>query len=196
MHHSSDNRPFLRVLGALLVALFCTGLVAARQSDDGDEPKYERVPMAIVVNPRNPTTNLTLGELRSHLFMKRGHWPNGEACEILLRPNDSLEMRVLLDVVYQKSEKQLAKYWIQEVFRGRIKDKPAVVATTAAVGTQVAANVGAMSVVPASEVPDGVRVLTIDDMAPDDAKYPLFALVRVEPEKEEGEEGGDGGGGD
>jgi hypothetical protein len=67
----------------------------------------------------------------------------------------------------------LQKYWVGKLFSGEIPAKPSYVPNPEAAGSRVKESEGAVSVVLASDVPAGVRVLSITDKRPGDADYPL-----------------------
>lgn len=138
-------------------------------------PAAAPVALAVIVNPKNPTTGLTFTELRSHLKLELQFWSNGERATLFLRASDSEETKILLAKVYDTGARELRKYWIGRVFRGEIAAAPTVVPTAAAAGARVRDSEGAFSIVLATEVPDGVRVLTIDGKRPGEVGYPLNA---------------------
>ena len=82
-------------------------------------------------------------------------------------------MGVLLAKVYETTAPGLRKFWIGKAFRGEIPAAPSVVPTSEAAGTRVNGEAGAFSVVRADQVPEGVRVVTIDGKRPGEAGYPL-----------------------
>ena len=142
-------------------------------------PAQEAV--AVIVNPRNPATNLSLRQLRSHLKLEQQFWPDRDRVELFLRPSRSLEMEVLLAEVYRMTSDELRKYWVGKVFRGDIPAKPAVIPNARAAGIRVGKLEHALTVVLASDVPEGVRVLTIDGKKPSDREYPLVVRRKSTP---------------
>ena len=137
----------------------------------------EPTAIAVVVNPRNPVTDLSLRQLRSYFKLEQQYWPSKERCEVFLRPTRSKEADILLDRVYQMSNEELRKYWVGKIFRGEISSKPSVIPTAKAAGARVGSVTGALTVILADEVPEGVRVLTIDGKKPGDEGYPLVAAA-------------------
>ena len=135
--------------------------------------RQETQDLAVIVHPKNPATNLDLDALRTYFKLERQFWPDKKRVKLFLRPSRSLEMQILEDVVYRMSSSELRKYWIGKVFRGEIPAKPAIVPTASAAGARVRDVPEAFTVVLANEVPEGVRVLTIDGKKPGDAGYPL-----------------------
>jgi hypothetical protein len=155
----------------LVLAAGCLGALSL-QSTPGFQTGKPR-PLAVLVNQKNPTTNLTFRQLRSYFKLEQQFWPSKESCVLYLRPTNSDETQVLLKDVYKMTSPELRKYWVSKVFRGEISSKPTVIPTAKAAGSRVKRVVGAITVVLADEVPDGVRVLTIDGKKPDEAGYPL-----------------------
>ena len=143
-----------------------------------DEPTPdEPVTLAIIVNPKNPTTNLKLADLRAYFKADRTFWPNGKRIQLYLRKSGSPEMQILLDDVYEMSASRLRRYLRGKNFRGEVTGGKAytIAPSTDKAIARVKANVGAISVVLASEVKEGVRVLSIDGKRPGDEGYPLVA---------------------
>jgi len=129
--------------------------------------------LAVIVNPKNPVTNLSYNELRAYLRLDKQKWPDNKPIELLLRPSKSVEMEILLDQVYRMTSAQLHKYWAGKVFRGDISSKPSVVPTAASARARVLKVPSALTVVMHDEVPEGVRVLTIDGKQPGEEGYRL-----------------------
>lgn len=159
-------------LGLAAVCLAAAGVQASERAPVDEES------VAVIVNPKNPTTNLTFRQLRSYLKLEQQFWPDKDRVELFLRPSRSSEMAVLLSEVYSMSRDELRKYWVGKVFRGDIPSKPAVIPTAKAAGIRVNKLENAITIVLASEVPDGVRVLTIDNKKPGDEGYPLVVRER------------------
>jgi len=163
------GRGFLKLAALVLLAA-----AAPEMRPEGAPGALTAKALAVIVNPRNPTTNVSFNELRSYLKLERGFWPDKTRCELLLRPSNSLEMEILFAKVYRMSSDELRKYWVGKVFRGEISAKPSVVPTVASACSRVQKILGALTVMLADEVPEGVRVLTIDGKKPGDEGYPLF----------------------
>lgn len=162
-----------RTLAALTLA--AVGIAAGMPVEEVRPDEPELVSVAVVVNPKNPVTDLTLRQLRAYFKLEQQYWPSKERCEVFLRPTRSKETEILLDRVYQMSNDELRKYWVGKIFRGEISSKPAVIPSAKAAGARVGSVTGAITVILADQVPDGVRVLTIDGKLPGDEGYPLVA---------------------
>jgi hypothetical protein len=176
----------LRILALLLLAPLAVGFAddngskdpkSDKGKEDGEkdgEKKKKKVPFAVIVHEKNPVQKLSFAELRSYLRMRRQFWPNRKRCDLYLPKQDSDAYRMLLDTVYKTTDKKLQKYWVRLLFAGDIPAKPSVVTSPKAAGSQVKKNEGALSVVPADQVPKGVRVLPIDGKKPGDDGYALI----------------------
>lgn len=154
-----------RLPALAFLSLLLPGQVATRRAP-------ERT-LAVIVHPKNETQNLTFEELRAFFTLERQFWPAGRRVSLLLRPSGSSEQKVLLETVYRMTEKELRKYWSAKIFAGQIPALPSVIGTTAKTAAEVKGSEGAISVVLASEIPEGVRVLSIDRKRPGDPGYRL-----------------------
>ena len=146
-----------------LVLLFSVAGAATQ----GKQP----IAMAVIVHPKNPLRDVTAHELKGYLRLDRQFWPGRKRVQLYLPPSDSPAKRAMNDKIYGMDESKLRKYWVSKVFAGEIPASPQVVKNPEAAGRLVSASEGAVSVVPADEVPPGVRVLTIDSKGPGDEGY-------------------------
>ena len=158
------------LLFAPVAAAFADG---KDKKPETDKKKKADVELAVIVNEKNPVKKISYSELRSYLKMRRQFWPNRKRCDLYLPKRDSVTYKILLKKVYKTSDKKLQKYWVRLLFAGDIPAKPSVVTSPKAAGTQVKKNEGGLSIVPAKQVPKGVRVLPIDGKKPGDKGYAL-----------------------
>jgi len=171
----------IRILALLLLAPLAVALADGKDkppasekppAEGKDEAKKPQA-FAVIVNEKNPVKKLSFSELRSFLRMRRQFWPNRKRCDLYLPKRESDAYEMLLKNVYKTSDKKLQKYWVRLLFSGDIPAKPSVVTSPKAAGAQVIKNEGALSIVPADEVPKGVQVLLIDGKKPGEEGYPL-----------------------
>jgi phosphate transport system substrate-binding protein len=132
------------------------------------------------VNPKNPTTNVTLRELREILLGDRQWW----ACKqphitLTAMPRGSAERDTLTRTIYKMDDAAFDKYFFFEVYRGLLPTSPTILDTAAEVKKFVSRTPGAVGYVRASEVDDSVKVLRIDGLFPEDDGYPLRLRTRV-----------------
>jgi len=162
------------MLRALHLSAFAVLLLGAARPEPAAAPA-QAAPraLAVIVNPKNPITNLTFNELRGYLRLDQQFWSSKERLELFLRPDDSPAMQILLDRVYRMTAEELDKHWVGKIFRGEIRAKPKVAPNARAALSRVLKVPGALSVVLAGESTEGARVLTIDGKSPGDPGYPL-----------------------
>lgn len=147
-------------------------------SPNARRPPWES--LAIVVNPKNPTSNVTLGELREILLGERQWW----ACKLpritlTARPRGSAERETLTRTIYRMDDAASDKYFFFEVYRGVLPTSPTILDTAAEVKKFVSRTPGAVGYVRASDVDDSVKILRIDGLFPEDDGYPLRLHTRV-----------------
>ncbi|HEX5052627.1 MAG TPA: hypothetical protein VFZ65_12700 [Planctomycetota bacterium] len=150
-----------------------------------EQPAPAKVELAIIVNAKNPTKDLSSVHLRLVCKLETQFWSNNERVQLGLRPGDTPEMKILCEHVYGMTQDELSKYWTGRLFRGQIPAEPAILRSSDAAIRFVKRSAGALSVIPATEiakVPKEVRVLTIDGKLPGQPGYALEGVVQPPPE--------------
>ena len=166
--HIGCIRRIARIVMGLCACLAVFGVLSAQ-----NPPQRKAPVLAVIVNLKNPETQLTSAQLRDYFLIEREFWPNKKKAELHLPSDQSVTMSVLLDKLYRMSKNDLRKHWVRKIFRGKISDFPAVAPTAAAAIKSVKENEGAFSVILLEEVTDDVRILPIDGKLPGDEGYPL-----------------------
>ena len=147
-----------------------------------EDEASEEVALAVIINAENPTTNLKFRDLRKLLRVDKQYWEKRRRCVLYLPPTASSARTVLLARVFRMTEKELRRYWVTKVFSGDIPREPSVARTARAAGILVGKSEGGLSIVLATEVPKGVKVLKIDGKKPGDEGYALLGKVKVDPD--------------
>jgi len=127
--------------------------------------------IAVVVNPKNPTSRLTASELRKIFAGEKRTWPGGIPVKLIIRAPGAHEREVVLHLL-QLSEAEFDRYWIAQVYRGDAAEPVAVFSN----GMQKEAIIsipGAIAVIDTTDLKPGMKVLKIDDKLPGQAGYPL-----------------------
>jgi ABC-type phosphate transport system substrate-binding protein len=127
-------------------------------------------PIAVIVNNNSPINDLSMKELKA-AFQGYG-LPNLKTQNIALayvrgEIEDSFNRRVL-----GVSSKKVKVYWLRRVFQGE-SDLRRICATVAEVKKFVGQNEASIGFIPASELDDSVRAISIDDEKHDAPGYPL-----------------------
>lgn len=162
-------RSSLRILIGLAVAapVLVGSIPAPSGGADGDGA------LAVIVNSANTCPDPTADELRAILTLKRQFWSDGKRVVLILPPTGSPAKSFLLDRVYHLSDSELRKSWANRLFAGEIVAVPTSLRTAEALVAAVRRSPGAVSVVPASAVSPGVRVLAVGGKRPAQPGYPM-----------------------
>jgi hypothetical protein len=163
----------LRLPSMVAASVLLTALSLGVGTEEGSGREAKPIHVAVIVNAKNQCPDPTLEELRALLLLERQYWPDKRAVLVILRPSDSIEKQVLLKQVYRLTEAELRKLWTSKLFAGEIRGLPSVARTGAAAASAVRQCEGALSFVQATDVPPGVRVLSIGGKRPGDSSYPL-----------------------
>ena len=134
--------------------------------------------LVIVVNKANVVTNLTTDELRKFFRLAQERWPDGKKNTVLMLPSGTPARELVLKEIYQFTESELARHFIQLSYAGRSQSAPKELAGAANVRKFIFNVPGAIGYLRASEVDDTVKVVRIDGHLPDEAAYPLKLAAR------------------
>lgn len=129
--------------------------------------------VAIVVNSRNPTSDVSAAELNRMLRLETRHWQSGGRIYLILLESGTREKNVLLRRLYRMDDAELRQYWLGKVYSGEIASYPRVVASAAAVKKIVSQAPNALGFIDAAEADASVKVLRIDGRRPGDSGYLL-----------------------
>ncbi len=168
---SMQNEKLVIILS--LCFIFCVPLSHAQVK------KPKRRALAVIVNVTNPIKGLTSTQLRKTMTLSVQFWKNKKRIVLLQRPRKSPETRLLLKRVYKMSDRKLKKFWVSQLFNGRIPGIPSTIRSTTRTIHAVKKSANAVSVVFADEATSDVRILRIDGKLPGEKGYPLI----LEPSK-------------
>jgi hypothetical protein len=131
-----------------------------------------QVAIAVVVNPANPITNISHGDLRKIFAGEKHSWPHGQPIKLIERGPGCIERIVLLRLLAM-SESEYKQYWTAQVFRGDADAEPLTVPSVGMQKEAMALFPGAISLVNAKDVKPGMKVIQVDGLLPDAPGYPL-----------------------
>ena len=122
--------------------------------------------VAIIVNPRNPTSDISFDLLRKYFKAESGQWPNGAKVVIAMRqPPGQPERNAILHSIYGWDENYYQKYFSQ-------RQAPKELNTTYAMIQYVYYTPGAIGYVRADQVDSAkVKVLSVDGLRPGNSGY-------------------------
>jgi ABC-type phosphate transport system substrate-binding protein len=115
--------------------------------------------IAIIVNPSNSASTLSVGDLHRIFLGDKSTWPNGKHVFVVMGPPGSAERAAILKNVYKMSESEYAKYFLQATFTGAVSAPPKDASSTAEVKQLVAQNPGAIGYIKEQDADDSVKVL-------------------------------------
>lgn len=134
------------------------------------------VPIAVIVHKQVPVEGLSLQELRRIFLGERQFWARELPITLLTPPRGTPERKVLLEKIYQqRSEAQVQHYWFNKLYDDNAQAFPKITGSHEMSASLVRTIPGAIALVPANQIPKGVRVLLIDGKKPGDAGYPLVS---------------------
>jgi ABC-type phosphate transport system substrate-binding protein len=127
--------------------------------------------LAVVVHPSVQVDDLSFAELRKIMLADKQFWSTGQRITLIIRAPVASERTVLLEKVYKMSEAQYRQYWVAKVFRGETTEGPRLVVSNEEAVDLVGVMEGAITIVNAADVPEGLKLLRIDGHLPGDAEY-------------------------
>lgn len=129
--------------------------------------------VAIIVNPKNSTRDISFDALRKYFKAERGQWPNGTKVVIAMRqPPGQQERSAILRSIYGWDENYYQKYFRQGHFNESIQQAPKELNTTYAMTQYVHYTPGAIGYVRADQVDTSkVNVLSVDGRKPGESGY-------------------------
>jgi ABC-type phosphate transport system substrate-binding protein len=135
--------------------------------------------LAIVVDPSNPASNISMGELREIFLGNRHWWAHDRRIKTIGMDTGTAERETILKKVYKMNDRDLGRYFFFEIYRGAPVTPPHALQNAAQVKRFVANNPGAIGYLRASDVDSSVKVLRINGLLPGDDGYPLRLRTRA-----------------
>ncbi len=127
----------------------------------------------MVVRPDTPVDDLTLAQTRKLFLGERQAWNSNLGVTLLVRAPVARERDVLLKVVYRMSEAEFKQYWILKMFRAEAEGGPKTVYSPQMTVELLQALPGSVAFLDASQVPKGLKVISIDGKLPGQPGYPF-----------------------
>jgi len=128
--------------------------------------------IAVVVNPGNAATNVSMSDLRKMFAGTRRLWPGGQPIKLITRGPGCPERFLLLKLLAM-SESEYKQYWIAQVFRGEADAEPLVVPSVGMQKEALKVFPGGISLVTFRDLKPEMKVLKVDNLLPGVAGYPL-----------------------
>jgi ABC-type phosphate transport system substrate-binding protein len=130
--------------------------------------------VVVIVNTKNVTTQLSVGDLRRILLGEMTRWPSGGQITIAMRPTGEPERAAVLKLICGMTDADFARYLLQSAYRGETQSGIKLLDTPTGVRRFVFNVPGAIGFVRGDEIDASVKVLGISGAAP---KGPAFGLT-------------------
>jgi hypothetical protein len=128
--------------------------------------------VVVVVNDKNPVTNVTTAQLRKLFAGEKHAWAGGLPVKLFVRAPGAYERVVLLRLL-DMSESEYKQYWTAQVFRGDAQAEPIALFSNGMQKEALIAFPGAVALVSFQDVRRGMKVVKVDGCLPGEAGYPL-----------------------
>jgi len=128
--------------------------------------------IAVVVSLRNPITNISLVDLRRIFAGEKRTWPAGLPIKLLVRSPGCRERQVLLHLL-NMSEGEYKQYWSAQILRGEANAEPAALPSVGMQKEAVILFPGSITLVDASDIKPGMKIIKVDGLLPGATGYPL-----------------------
>jgi hypothetical protein len=150
----------------LIALLIVTGFSAARAQDKNAD-------LAIIVGKSSGLDSVTSAELTKIFKAEKAKGPDGVKFALSARETGSPERAALLGQVYQMTEAEFTKFFLQATFTGAVQSAPKQVAAAAGAKQFVSGTPGGISYVRGSDADDSVKMVKVDGKLPGEDGYPL-----------------------
>jgi hypothetical protein len=146
-----------------LCALFLAAAIAAGADTD----------FAVVASPDVPLNNISLADLRKLFLGDRQFWTSNLRVALVMRAPVARERAMVVWTICKMSESQFGQYWIGKVMRADCTTSPRQFGSNQAAMDMVRTMPGAIAIVNAAQVQNGLKVLTVEGKLPNQPGYKL-----------------------
>jgi len=129
-----------------------------------------RATIAVVVNPDNPVTEISVSELKRMYLGKRTVFADGAA--IVLGAVETLE-GPFYEAALGMTAFKVRRHWVKAVFAGSAGTPPEMLKDCAAALAFVSGRRNGIAFLDATAVDDSVKVIRLDGKLPGEEGYPL-----------------------
>ncbi len=164
---SSQLRAMLTICIAAAVAVL---VALAPEPVQGQSGRYA---LLVIISSDNPTSDISLNELRRIFRSENTETPSGKPYFPLNQPARTTNRMHFDEVVLRMTPDQVGRFWIDRKIRGK-SGAPRSVNNQALLSKVVAKVPNAISYIEKRYLGAGVKVVKIDGHGPSDGDYPLW----------------------
>lgn len=154
-----------------LLVLLCSAACARAQTPTPTPPAAE-VPV-VVVNATNPTSDVSLADLRRMLTGERRFWRGNVQVRLVLREPGSRGSDPVIAGLLKMTTAEFDRMWRTKEFRGELVGFPEFKLSDASVCQYVREHPGGISIIATKTLPPDVKILSVEGKLPGQAGYPL-----------------------
>ena len=129
--------------------------------------------LAVVVNKDTPLDNVDLATLAKIFKCEKVKASDSVRFAVAMRESGSPERAAALKQIYQMTDANYQKYFLQATFTGQVQAAPKKLGSVASLKQFVSNTPGAISYMRGSDLDDSVKVVKVDGKAPGEAGYGL-----------------------
>ncbi len=153
--------------------VFTTLLFLLLPFEDRAQAQSAKDEIAVVVNSRVPAKEISLSKLRQMAMGEQHQWDRGGPVYLLVPAPGTPGCATVLAQIYEMSESQYKKYWLEKIFRGEAAAEPTRFFAAGTIYSGIDSLPGAMAFIDAQAVRPGLKVLKVDGKLPGQPGYPL-----------------------
>jgi ABC-type phosphate transport system substrate-binding protein len=128
--------------------------------------------IAVVVNPINSQSGVTIAELRRLISGEKRYWQNGSPVKLFTRSPGTAEHDAMLKLLGM-SETEYKQYWRSRVYQGEAEGGPISLPSNGMQREALQAYPGGLALVDADDIKTGMKVLKVDGKMPGESGYPV-----------------------
>jgi len=129
--------------------------------------------LAVVVNAKNSTKELSTSELSLLLTGEKRFWPGKAPVQLVLLQPGKHELDSPVEKLLRMKPQEFKEFWKSKVFRGEAQSEPTYVPSSGMAAQFSRDLSGALTLVAAHDLPPDARVIKVDGKYPGDPGYPL-----------------------
>jgi len=129
--------------------------------------------LAIIVGKSSSLDSVSSADLAKIFRAEKAKGSDGVKFVLAMRDPGSPERVAVLSQIYQMTEAEYTKFFLQATFTGAVQSAPKQVSSAAAAKQLVSGTVGAICYVRGGETDDSVKVVKVDGKLPGEDGYPL-----------------------
>jgi hypothetical protein len=157
----------------LILMLCMIGLSAAASSQNVTPAMKLSNDLAVVVNAKNATSEISTAELGLILSGERKFWGGKAPVQLVLMQPGMREFDEPVSKLLKMKPQHFKEYWKSKVFRGEAQSEPTYVPSSG-MAAQFSRDLrGAVTLLAARDLPPDAKVLKVDGKYPGEAGYPL-----------------------